>query len=103
MSWKAVELQVALPRTHNAGQLQEQMQQRGQLVQDHLAHHQLKEQQLNRTTITKSKEKDFVRFRTNDEKENKNNRESSYKKKNKKKKETTIKHPYLGKKIDYSG
>lgn len=34
MSLKAIEMQVALPRTHDAGKLLEQMQQRGQLQHD---------------------------------------------------------------------
>lgn len=34
MSLKAIELQVALPRTHDAGRVQEQLQQRSQITQD---------------------------------------------------------------------
>ena len=37
MGWKAVELQVALPRTQDVGKLQEQLQQRAQETQDRLA------------------------------------------------------------------
>lgn len=34
MSLKAIELQVALPRTHDAGKVQEQLHQRSQITQD---------------------------------------------------------------------
>lgn len=104
MSWKAVELQVALPRTHDVGQLQEQMQQRGQLVQDQLQQAQLREQLLNRTSVKKMNEKDDLKLTDQEEGNTANDdrQESKQYEKHDEQKES-VKHPFLGKFIDYSG
>lgn len=43
MSWKGVELQVALPRVQEHSQLQDQLQQRGKQSQDFIGQNHLKE------------------------------------------------------------
>lgn len=52
MSWKSIEMQIALPRTQDAGKIQEQMEQRGKLVQESLAINQTTTEELKRTTVT---------------------------------------------------
>ncbi|MGM8214496.1 hypothetical protein ACLIA0_02870 [Bacillaceae bacterium W0354] len=105
MSWKAVEMQVALPRTHEVGQLQDQMQQRGQLLQDQLAQSQLRQEQLNRKTVIQTNEKDDVKLSADDQEGSNHNQDShnQQEKNPSNKKNVTVKHPYLGQVIDYSG
>ncbi|MFD2704782.1 hypothetical protein [Salibacterium lacus] len=66
MSWKAVELQVALPRTQDAGKLQEQLQQRGQAAQDRMAAEGEKEQEKLRTQAPGSAESEQSRLQSGD-------------------------------------
>gem|GEM_PF-3942154 len=51
MSWKAVDMQVALPRTQDARQLQEQRSKQHQRFQESLAHTQLKQEVINRKPV----------------------------------------------------
>lgn len=100
MSLKAIELQVALPRTQDAGKLQEQLQQRGQIMQDQFKEQVHKEQEKKRTTVSKNESKQKAVFLNN-----KDQKEQQQQKSNKQKKETIqeITHPYKGTKIDFSG
>lgn len=54
MSLKAIELQVALPRTHDAGRVQEQLQQRSQITQDLATREMQKEIKKQETTVLKN-------------------------------------------------
>ncbi|GEL75851.1 hypothetical protein [Tenuibacillus multivorans] len=102
MSWKAVELQVALPRTQDASQLQDQMNQRGQLTQEQLAQSQIKQAELKRKRVLETKNKDKIRH--DEDSDHGSNQESfTSNKKNQPEDEPSEKHPYLGKIIDYSG
>ncbi|TFB23186.1 hypothetical protein E3U55_05045 [Filobacillus milosensis] len=100
MSWKGVELQVALPRTQDAGQLQDQLNQRGQFSQDHFAQSQLKEADLKRKKVLETNEEEKI---TNEEDESKNEQIYSSKHQSQSPLEYKEQHPYLGKIIDYSG
>lgn len=103
VSWKAVEMQVALPRTQDAGRIQEQIQQRGQFLQDVISRAQLQSEQAQRQTVShldeghkldneqREKEKDKARLKKNLTKQ----KESDQRLK--------VKHPYLGTKIDING
>jgi len=51
VSWKAVDMQVALPRTQDARQLQEQRSKQHQRFQESLAHTQLKQEVINRKPV----------------------------------------------------
>lgn len=103
MSLKLVELQVALPRTHDLGKIQEQLQQKGQLVQDHLASAQQKED------IEKKKQVNKYDETTKNElqKDRQNSNGASDSKKRKKQKEemhqAEAHHPYKGNLIDIEG
>ncbi|MCA0983302.1 hypothetical protein LCL89_04470 [Halobacillus yeomjeoni] len=97
MSWKSVELQVALPRVLDAAKLQEQIAQRNPTMQQMISQEQRKTDEKKRQTVN---EQDNVEDRRLGE-------ESSnlpYVRNNgKKKEEQSLEHPFLGKKIDYSG
>lgn len=103
VSWKAVEMQVALPRTQDVGRIQEQIQQRGQFMQDVISHAQLQAEQTQRQTVTHLNEGHKI---NNDEKEESEKNEKAKKRSNKRKRsdqKPTIQHPYLGTKIDING
>lgn len=96
-------MQVALPRTQDAGQLQEQMSKQHQRFQESLAHQQLKQELLKRrqvreferTTGRKIKEEDKERSSTKDSQQEQGNE-------NEREEEQHVEHPYLGQKIDLS-
>lgn len=101
MSLKSVEMQIALPRTVDAGKLQEQMQNRGMLQNDAAANLVKKEDEQKQKTVVKQERKDIVRFH----KEGENNNESDQKreKRDKNQEKQGAQHPYKGKILDYSG
>ncbi|MBS4189257.1 hypothetical protein KHA94_03355 [Bacillus sp. FJAT-49705] len=105
MSLKSIEMQVALPRTVEVGKIQEQLQQRGQNMNDFAAERIQKEEIQNRNTVTKQEQKEKVNLSNDNRKNDENSRENDNHQENKnktilKKKET---HPYKGNLIDYSG
>ena len=51
-------MQIALPRTHDAGKMQDLLNQRNQQIQDQLAHSIQKEVDLKRTQVSQSNESD---------------------------------------------
>lgn len=101
MSLKAIEMQIALPRTHDAGKIQEQIQQRGQQLQEHAAQRVTKEDELKRTTVIKNNQKQEARLN----KDGQSSSEQDHSRQQQKKKEDSLQqnHPYKGKIIDYSG
>ncbi|UII57437.1 hypothetical protein LS684_08375 [Cytobacillus spongiae] len=103
MSLKAIEMQIALPRTQDAGKLQEQLQQRGQILQDQASDRVLKDDEKKRTTVMKHEQKEKAKFH---EKEGSKGQDQSFSDQtpNKKQKELEKQeHPYKGHSIDYSG
>src|SRR5699024_6241966 len=100
-SWKSVEMQVALPRTQDAGKLQEQMSKQNQRFQESLAHNQLRQEQLKRKRVNKYEKVEDLKV-TEDEKHSSDSDQTEEDKQTKPEKET-IEHPYLGSKIDFSG
>ncbi|MBB6452897.1 DNA-binding transcriptional regulator PaaX [Salirhabdus euzebyi] len=100
MSWKAVELQVALPRVQDAGQIQDQLQQRGQHVQSHLSQAQLQAQKRKRHQVNEMNRKEHDKI-LNDGTGESTELLLSSPRKGKQLKQSS--HPYLGKIIDYSG
>ncbi|WP_297989805.1 hypothetical protein [Anoxybacillus sp.] len=85
MSFKLVELQVALPKTHELGKWQEHMQQYGQLAQQQLAAEMKKQDERIRQQVTKAERSEQTKW-----------------KKHAKKREKS-KHPYKGTHIDFIG
>lgn len=100
MSLKAIELQVALPRTHDAGKVQEQLHQRSQITQDLATREMQKEIKKQETTVLKNQPKGNV-----DDKHDGSPKQNQHyiRKRNKRKEELNSSHPYKGNAIDYSG
>jgi hypothetical protein len=100
MSFKSIEMQVALPRTFDAGKVADQHQLRHTIDQSHLAEHmQQMVRQQSQTVISKNG-KDNVRLKEKQEKERYRNLKKQKKKALADGKNT---HPYKGKLIDYNG
>jgi hypothetical protein len=101
LSLKSIEMQVALPRTHEAGKLQEQLQQRGQLQNDFASQSVKKEDDKKKSTVMKQEQKGLTRF-SQDGHPNEHHRQGGSKKE-KQQKELIEQHPYKGTKVDFSG
>ncbi|WP_246939864.1 hypothetical protein [Bacillus pinisoli] len=95
MSLKLVELQVALPRTQDFGKIQEQLQQRGQHMQDQIVTGAKKQDQKRRKQVNKKDKNDpsslHLHQSSQEGKSVKNNHDHKER------------HPYIGKTIDISG
>ncbi|TKC18681.1 hypothetical protein [Robertmurraya kyonggiensis] len=100
MSLKAIEMQVALPRTLDAQKLQEQMQQRGQLQTDFATDNVKKEDIKKEQTVLKQEQKDIARFQKERNQDQHSGEHGEKKEKHHQKKE---KHPYKGTHVDFSG
>ncbi|MBP1949151.1 hypothetical protein J2Z82_002088 [Virgibacillus litoralis] len=102
MSWKSIEMQVALPRTQDAGKLQEQMLKQNQHFQESLAQSQLKEIEQKRKRVQEFESINDVKIKDEEEHGAFNSEEqktgSEYDPN-----DEFAEHPYLGKKIDFSG
>lgn len=103
MSLKAIEMQIALPRTHDAGKIQEQLQQRGQHLQEHAAQSVTKEDDLKRKTVVKNAQKQEARLNQEDGRSGRQQQNGRNGQKNKDDQNVQPHHPYKGKVIDYSG
>lgn len=99
MGWKSIEMQVALPRTQDAGQLQEQMMKQNQHFQASLAQSQLKENIKKRNSVQLFE--DIHDIKRNDEGRHQQGYHTSGQHQDPD--EPSIKHPYLGRQIDFSG
>lgn len=102
MSLKSIEMQIALPRTIDAAKLQDQLSQKGQLINDQANLQMQQEEIKQRMTVVKQEQKDQAKFQQQGGNSGGN---SDYKEKregkvNQKSKE---KHPYKGNFLDYSG
>lgn len=100
MSLKAIEMQVALPRTLDAQKLQEQMQQRGQLQTDFATENVKKEDIKKEQTVLKQEQKDIARFQKERNQDHHAGDRGGKKDKQQQQKE---KHPYKGTHVDFSG
>lgn len=103
MSLKSVELQVALPRTLDAGKVQEQLQQRGQAMGEMAAESTRKDEEKNRHSVLKQEQKQNVRLGNEDGSNQKGSDGQTSKEKHRKNSRSEQSHPYKGKVIDYSG
>lgn len=103
MSWRSVELQVALPRTQDVGRIQEQIQQRGQFMQEVIAQAQQQAEEMKRRSVTNLEEGHKL---SNDGKDsNKGNQpdQSNEHADSMSEPKIKIQHPYLGTRIDING
>lgn len=100
MGWKSVDLQVAIPRTLDASNLQDQMSKQHQRFQDSLAQHQLKEQLNKRKQVN---EYEQIEQRVNEK--DKHSANNNYLNKKEPPERNTeeqehLEHPYLGNRFD---
>lgn len=104
VSWKSVEMQVALPRTQDAGQLQEQLSKQNQRFQETLAQHQLKDEIIKRRQVREFEETVGKKIMREDADAQGKNQAKDQQNQQKAKEETkkNLTHPYLGQHIDLS-
>ncbi|WP_188205831.1 hypothetical protein [Alkalibacillus aidingensis] len=103
MSWKAVEMQIALPRTQDASQLQEQLQQRGQNMQSQLTQEQLRELERKRKAVLEANQRDDVHVKDHDDERDQlpfHKRRNNHKQHEE---SSEWNHPHLGNRVDFSG
>lgn len=106
MSLKAIEMQVSVPRSQSVGKIQDQLQQRGQVVQDHIALEQNKDDEKKRKQVLEASESEKKRLNNDDESQNGNGSRSSHDGKKGKKEDKDLnvaRHPYKGNFVDFSG
>lgn len=104
LSLKMIELQVALPRTQDAGKLQEQMQQRGQHLSEHAASSVQKQTEINRKSVNKQEQKDKVHWKNPTNQQGKQEQQANQQDEDKQEFISQVqKHPFKGKHIDFSG
>ena len=104
MSLKAIELQVAIPRTQDAGKLQEQLQQKSQIGHDLAAREMQKEAEKQEKAVTKNERKDKLRFKdTPSERQGQSEPENRKEKEGKERDMHAGRHPYKGTAIDFTG
>ncbi|MGP4040272.1 hypothetical protein ACTWP4_10355 [Gracilibacillus sp. D59] len=101
MSWKAVEMQVALPRTQDAGKIQDQMQQQGRVDQNLLAQSIANEELRKRKKVLEQEASEHLK--NNKQKRDSNTQTSTEEKKKESQYQQQFKHPYLGNKVDFNG
>ncbi|WP_456275472.1 hypothetical protein [Bacillus sp. AK128] len=101
MSLKLIELQVALPRTQDVGKIQEQLQQRGQHMQDQITAGIKQQDERKRKQVGKNDKKDKSSLHL-DQSTTPNSHPKSQKQA-KTSHDEKEQHPYIGKIIDISG
>ncbi|MEK3886950.1 hypothetical protein [Bacillus sp. FSL K6-3431] len=103
MSFKLVELQVALPRSYDAGKITEQLQQRGQVAFDQVSKEMEDKVKHNRHSVNKMEQKEKSRLKEDTSNEASESLGDPHHQNSKN--EVSIKedHPYKGNSIDYSG
>lgn len=105
MSFKSIELQVAIPRSQDAGKMQDQMMRQSQQFQDTLTQQQLREEIINRSRVNEfdNVEKKMINDEDDTSKREEEQKQKKQKQTNNQDSESKIDHPYLGTKFDYSG
>ncbi|PLT31572.1 hypothetical protein [Peribacillus deserti] len=100
VSLKAIEMQIALPRTQETGKLHEQLQQRGQLQNDLASFEVQKEDRRKTNTVTRKNQKEKLHL-TDDQISREVLAESE--KENPQAVEPSAPHPFKGNFVDFSG
>lgn len=108
MGLRALEMQVAIPRSQDASKMQEQLSRQGQQFQETLTEQRLREEVIKRHQ-TNRHEGVLKRDVLDDEARRRHRKGEALRKKKKKTEMATrpispqMKHPYLGRQIDWSG
>ncbi|MCC3357446.1 hypothetical protein [Bacillus sp. REN16] len=100
MSLKLIELQVAIPRTLDAGKIHEQLMMRGQHMQDHISSENEKLEKRNRTKVNENNKTENAQIHKDDS-SNPFAKQPSQKTQNPD--EEKEQHPYKGNFIDIVG
>lgn len=87
MSLKNIEMQVALPRTHDAGKVQQELNQQSNIVQSHLAEEANRKEALKQKQVNELNKSEYAR-------------RQKEKQELKQKKKKPAKHPYKGQNFD---
>ncbi|MCJ8006290.1 hypothetical protein ACFFF5_03830 [Lederbergia wuyishanensis] len=103
MSLKSIEMQVAIPRTVEAGKMSEQLQQRGQVIVEQATEEMKEKVERERTGIIETDSKGKLLLNDNKSSGQHNDGLQSKKKKVRQLKKVVANHPYKGKTIDYNG
>ncbi|WP_273125578.1 hypothetical protein [Bacillus weihaiensis] len=103
MSLKNIEMQIALPRTHDAGKIQEQLNQRSQLTQDQLAHSLQKQVELKRTQVQAGNGNEKLKLKKEDASHDQQQQQQKKKREKDQLSDDATDHPYKGKNIDFFG
>ncbi|MBW8350520.1 hypothetical protein K0H71_13820 [Bacillus sp. IITD106] len=103
MSLKSIEMQVALPRTIEAGKISEQLQQRGQIILDQATREMEEKVERERHGIIETDRKEKLLLKDDTSSHQNSDKHQSQNKKEKKAKKVEQAHPYKGKTIDYNG
>lgn len=98
MGWKSIEMQVALPRTVDAGKVQEQLQKQSEQMQGALAASQMEQERIKRTKVGETEDMEQLKLKKEQE-----DKHQSELKKSDIAKDVDSSHPYLGKRIDFNG
>lgn len=101
MGLKSIEMQVAIPRSQDAGKMQEQLSRQGQQFQETLTEQQLRDEIIRRTK-TNRQEKALKR-EVDDEDQEAGQQNKDEQKEKDKQAEQDMRHPFLGRQIDWSG
>ncbi|MFS0672462.1 hypothetical protein [Ornithinibacillus sp. 179-J 7C1 HS] len=97
MSWKSVEMQVALPRTQDVGKLQDQMTKSNQHFQEALSQSQLIQENEKRKKV---QEFEAIHLQKDGQKDSNVSREPNMEANSNSNTIPAIKHPYLGNNFD---
>ncbi|GAA4059907.1 MAG TPA: hypothetical protein GXZ58_11255 [Bacilli bacterium] len=103
MGWRSIELQVALPRTQDVGRIQEQIQQRGQFMQEVIAQAQQQAEEMKRRSVTNLEEGHKLSNDTKESDQENQLDQSNEHADSKPEHKIKIQHPYLGTRIDING
>ncbi|WP_391208692.1 RNA polymerase subunit sigma [Psychrobacillus sp. L4] len=100
MSLKGVELQIAIPKTFDAGKIAEQLQQQSSVNQSNAQAASARQLEKNRETVTKANNAAEANLHDSEQEQ----AEQERKKREKKEQEMKeIKHPFKGNFVDFSG
>ena len=100
MSLKAIELQIAIPKTFDAGKIVDQLQQQSSVNQSNAQAATARQLEKNRETVT---ELNHATETDLNEKKQSASEEERKKQKIKEQEQKQIKHPFKGKFVDFNG
>lgn len=104
MTLRPIEMQTSFPRSQTVGKIQDQLQQRAQVMAEHVATEQKEKTEHKLKKVNESEKSDRGTLEPDkEEKREQKEREGKKRKKVKKEKKVQVEHPYKGKFIDFSG